>query len=99
MPCPHTKQPPYGRYRSTDRNRRMYHARRARLIALMGGECQICGQTDSLELHHPCGRAWKVRSLSRWTRIRRYELDYYETNLILLCEVCHLEVKGNGFHL
>lgn len=68
----------------------------AALDARMGGCCAWHDMQDEhgecegpLERHHPNGRDYKPRKLSWRQRLRRYEQDFAEGNLILLCERHH----------
>lgn len=62
---------------------------RTALIRDMGGCCTRCGSRTRLELHHPHGRDWKTRTVSRIQRISLYRRDWESGNLILLCKPCH----------
>jgi len=58
----------------------------------MGGKCRNCGSIDNLERHHPYGRTWKKRSYNMLSKIKRYERDFNEGNLVLVCKKCHEEL-------
>lgn len=72
--------------RNTARRRRI-------LIAALGGECVICGETTNLEFDHISPRKWKARELSRWSRQLAYEKDWEAGRLRLLCATCN-KVSG-----
>lgn len=63
--------------------------RRGRLIRKLGGRCVRCGSREDLEFHHPHGKPWRARLLSRFQRLARYEQDAANGNLELLCKDCH----------
>jgi hypothetical protein len=60
---------------------------KASLIHRLGGKCEICGSTESLEFDHPNGRNWQPRDLSSYSRLLKYreELDADPKSLRLLC--------------
>lgn len=57
----------------------------------LGGVCVQCGETDldELEFHHPHGKNWRSRDVSRFERLRRYEQDAAAGLVELLCDDCH----------
>lgn len=63
--------------------------KRFALIRKMGGRCKSCGCRDDLEFHHPNGKKWRSNAVSRFERLRRYETDFRNGELILLCNDCH----------
>lgn len=72
------------------RARRMRHKHRAALIQLMGGECVLCHTTEDLEFDHPHGRDWgDPKHVGSTARIKRYEKEYAEGKLRLLCSDCN----------
>lgn len=73
-----------------------YHRRRQEAIADFGGQCVICGSTDTLEFDHiipsiklfTIGRMWSLND-----KTYRHEL----TKCQLLCHKCHLsKSKAEG---
>lgn len=69
---------------------------RAFLVEALGHRCACCGRRRARwHLDHPKGRTWKVRSLSRLARMRRYLADYLAGNLRLLCHACN---ERDGAH-
>ena len=67
-----------------------YRARRAALIAEMGGQCARCGATVDLEFGHTAPRDWQPRRVNRMTRLRLYHRDW-------LAGICRVECGGcNG---
>ena len=59
------------------------------LIIKLGGKCRECGTTENLELDHPNGKTWEAAKLSPQMRIKRYEEDYENGQLDLLCRSCN----------
>jgi hypothetical protein len=49
----------------------------------------MCGSTEKLELDHPNGKTWEARVLSPQQRMKRYEEDYENGQLSLLCKKCN----------
>lgn len=69
-------------------NTKRYHARRAMMIALLGGSCVGCGSADGLHFHHkvPAEKKFNVSTLFSlpWSQLLP-ELFKCE----LRCESCH----------
>lgn len=63
--------------------------RRQILIQAMGGRCEDCGDTEDLEFHHTEHREWIAAELSRWERQKRYESEWADGVLMLLCSTCN----------
>jgi len=79
--------------RKTLNHVKAYKLRRKALIIKMGGCCEECGKKRKLEFHHPNGRDWSCRDLSRWSRMVRYERDYENGELELLCRSCNAGIN------
>jgi hypothetical protein len=60
---------------------------REKLIADMGGKCELHGKDCSgdLEFHHPDGRDYEPSDFSRWTRLAKYRTDWTQGRLVLRC--------------
>lgn len=78
----------------TERLRRMARRRRDALVARLGGACVRCHASERLEFDHPRGRSWHPKRVSRWRRIKLYELDADAGNLRLLCRRCNARDGG-----
>jgi len=63
--------------------------RRAFLVIKLGGKCRMCGSTEELELDHPNGKDYEARKLSPQMRMKRYEENYENGQLDLLCHNCN----------
>jgi hypothetical protein len=63
--------------------------RRAVLIGKLGGKCQKCGSTETLEPDHPNGKTWESRKLSPQMRQKQHEKDFENGELSLLCRSCN----------
>lgn len=63
--------------------------RRAKLIAKLGGKCEVCGHTSSLEFHHITERTWIARKTSRWRRMVLYEREALNGEIVLACKWCN----------
>src|SRR5690606_32918172 len=75
--------------RATERSKKSYRRRRAKLIEAMGGKCDYCGSVEKLEFHHLQRRTWVARNLSRWSRIARYWEEFEWGVLKLACAPCN----------
>lgn len=68
-------------------------AREAWLRRVLGGVCDPaaggCGSEFDLVFHHPKGRKWEPRKLSRELRLSYYEADARDGLLTLLCKSCN----------
>ena len=65
---------------------------RSILVLLLGKKCDVCGGTllDVLEIDHPKGRRWSLRSKNSLTRALRYCAEYAcGTPLRVLCRRCN----------
>jgi 5-methylcytosine-specific restriction endonuclease McrA len=72
------------------RQKRSVRIRRAKLIALLGGKCVLCGTDEKLEFdHYPNGRTRNIVKVCQLTCIQRYEKEYKEGKLRLLCSDCN----------
>jgi len=69
--------------------------RRAALVASLGGQCVMCGAVEKLDIHHLGVRLWKAAELARWQRVRWYEQEARDGEVVLLCRPCHIDV-GRG---
>lgn len=80
------------------RTRAKAKERRAALIAVMGSKCKDCDETQPhmMTFHHPHGRLWEPNAVNAYTRIAKYEQDFAEGNLILLCGRCNT-IDGNKY--
>jgi hypothetical protein len=65
------------------------NVRRNFLIIKLGGQCRLCRSTKNLELDHPDGKNWEARKFSPQMRMKRYEEDYENGQLDLLCKSCN----------
>ena len=65
-----------------------YNLVRDHFIALLGGECCVCGSVFSLEIHHkiPMGMG---EGRGREVRMWEWYVSYWDKNLSLLCNTCH----------
>lgn len=62
--------------------KRRYHQRRAHAIALLGGRCVVCGQTDGLEIDHinpadktmELAKAWSTSSQRYYGEVAKCQL-------------------------
>ena len=74
------------------------YAKKLKAINLLGGKCQMCGETDFFKLcfHHSAKyeKECKINKLkgSRWSRIEK-EIK----KCILLCHNCHYEIHQEDF--
>jgi hypothetical protein len=69
-------------------------ARRKMLVALLGGECAICGRKDRLHIDHVKGKSWDAKKLSSWQRVKRYWEEYRAgVPMRTLCISC-----SSGYH-
>ena len=59
------------------------------LVIKLGGKCRLCSSIENLELDHPFGKDWEARKLSPQMRMKRYEIDYENGKLSLLCQNCN----------
>lgn len=67
-----------------------YHARRAALVASLGGACIDCGcHTLPLEFDHVVERTWSNRRVGGLQRIRLYEREALRGEIVLRCAPCH----------
>ena len=64
-------------------------AGKRRLILLLGGVCESCGEEELLEIHHRNGKTWRSNKLSRPQRLKHYEQDIIAGECFLLCKWCH----------
>lgn len=76
------------------RQREWARKERRRLVALLGGHCQRCGEFiyDQLEFHHTVPRAWVANHTSSCWRVTRYKQDIEAGIVILLCKKCNKAV-------
>ena len=80
-----------------ERNRREraeLPARRAALIADLGGRCVVCGEDDACVLefdHYPAAATWNPVQVGSRTRMLRYEREAAAGMLRLLCRQCNAE--------
>lgn len=83
-----------------DRQRRAIegaHRRRRILIKAMGGKCDYCGATESLEFHHIEPRTWIGSKKSRWQRHVIHEEEYEAGKLKLACPDCNKKLGVPGW--
>ena len=67
-----------------------YRTIREHFVALLGGECAVCGSVFNLEIHHKEQRlAGENRGRSR--RMWEWFDSYRENNITLLCHECHVK--------
>jgi hypothetical protein len=59
------------------------------LVIKLGGKCRKCQAVENLELDHPEGKDWEARKLSPQMRMKRYEQDFENGKLSLLCVNCN----------
>ena len=59
------------------------------LVIKLGGKCVKCASIKDLELDHPQGKDWSARKLSPQMRMKRYEEDFLNGKLSLLCHNCN----------
>lgn len=66
---------------------------RARLMALLGGKCAVCGTEDGLEFHHkdPATKAFTIGAALRFTSVVR-EAEALKCEL--RCREHHLEAHA-----
>lgn len=74
---------------SDERRVRAAAVRRRILIRAMGSVCEDCGSGQELEFHHVEERTWVASKLSRWERQARYEQEWADGQLLLLCADCN----------
>ncbi len=83
---------------------RYARALREKLIAQLGGKCELCQECDpdKLEFDHKKGRAYDPRTLSYSARLARYKREAELDLLRLLCGDCNKAVRvtnDNGQHI
>ena len=76
------------------RTKSRLNIRRNFLVIKLGGRCRKCGSTEKLELDHPEGKNWEAKRLSPQMRMTRYEIDYENGKLSLLCHDCNCKDGG-----
>ena len=86
------------------RTTRYAKAIRAKLIAQLGGKCDLGPEDDpdKLEFDHIFGRAYNPSELSYGARMKRYEREAELKQLRLLCGPCNLAERkrnDNGAHI
>jgi hypothetical protein len=91
---PFRKHPPKRKPIAPNRQVAWARRERAKLITLLGGKCEKCGESDpaNLEFNHTSPRNWEPRKHSQWGRIFRYRRDYAAGILNLLCRSCNASV-------
>lgn len=94
LPEPGSDIPPSRWAREKARTLAKMVALRDGLRAVLGNECDECGETEDLHFDHPNGKTWQPRTMNRLQRIRRYWRDYEAGNLRLLCHDCNSEDGG-----
>jgi 5-methylcytosine-specific restriction endonuclease McrA len=69
-------------------NLERYHKRMAEAVALLGGSCIVCGETEDLQLDHrdPDSKSFNVGKL--WSLSQETFLEEL-TKCQLLCDPCH----------
>jgi hypothetical protein len=63
--------------------------RRNFLIIKLGSKCRNCDTTEEIEIDHPNGKDWEAKALSPQMRMAKYEQEYEEGKLSLLCRSCN----------
>lgn len=84
---PHADKAEYNAYMAEYMLRR-YHAKRAEIVAALGGKCAKCGSIDQLEIDHADakGKAYNIAKIWNYSDGRlQEELKKCQ----LLCEECH----------
>lgn len=71
----------------------IYHRRKARLMAEMGGVCVKCGTDRRLEFDHIIGIGWDASAIAARRRVARYRKDWKASLLQVLCGPCN-KAKG-----
>jgi len=79
--------------RKVRRDTSIYHRRKARLMADMGGICAKCGTDEKLEFDHIQGIGWDASKISAKSRVSRYRREFEAGLLQLLCGPCN-KAKG-----
>lgn len=80
----------------TSRQAKDFQKKKGEIIDGLGGECQECGKTDYLELHHIEGHGKSYRSGA--ARLRDWRIQAARNNLIVLCYDCHKKVTFKKKH-
>ena len=74
---------------------RMRAKRKAELVALLGGKCEVCGSTENLTVEHKEGRDYQVRKLSSLMRLKKYKEEFLAgVKLAVRCLSCN-SADGN----
>lgn len=70
---------------------------RIRLLVMLGGVCEVCGEDDSalLDIHHLNGKTWQSNQVGPYKRIKLYEQDIKNGECSLLCKWCHNNSEGH----
>jgi 5-methylcytosine-specific restriction endonuclease McrA len=80
--------------RHRKRKRESLKRKKLLLIDKLGGKCNHCGVTHTLQFDHIYGRDWEVRSVGPSTRLARYDKEIEEGMIQLLCRICNAS-KGD----
>lgn len=87
------KDPEAQRAYSNQHNKIRSERERARLIALLGGKCVVCGTVENLQFHHkdPAAKEFTIGAALRYPRDRRTQ---EALKCEIRCEPHHLEVHA-----
>ena len=74
---------------NTLKRRKLFAARKAALVAQLGGKCAECGTSDDLTFDHLFPRDWHPRSVHATKRLRIYAEEAAAGKIQLLCGTCN----------
>lgn len=80
-------------HRTWEYRRARLEAKRARMIAELGGKCVDCGTDESLEFDHKYPRTWKAAEKSWEHRLAIYAREIVFGLIELRCKRCN-RAKG-----